>query len=130
MRNQSLPNNRGVYNDKARTSDSFSRFPTVPTHRARGLPQSVSVDQSGKTLFVCLYLPQNHTPERGWKVIEISITGDGLYQVMYRLEGVRCTTFETNSLDLTLTEVKQKLQLAMGLAKGKILTATQERVQS
>ena len=66
--------------------------------------------------------------ERGCQVIEVSITGDGLYQVVYRLEGVRCTTFESNSLDLVLTEVKQKMQLSMGLAKGKTLLSQAERV--
>lgn len=55
-------------------------------------------------------------------MIEITVNSLCEYQVVYRLEGLRCTTVLTQSLDVALEEVKHKMWLEMGLAKGKTFT--------
>ena len=56
-------------------------------------------------------------------MIEITVNSLNEWQVVYRLEGLRCTTVLTQSLEVALEEVKQKMWLEMGLAKGKHFTS-------
>jgi hypothetical protein len=55
-------------------------------------------------------------------MIQVEITQSGAFQVLYRLEGVRVHEFITTDLEVALKEVKQKMILERGLAKGKVLT--------
>lgn len=60
-------------------------------------------------------------------MIEIQVTSEGRYRVVYRLEGVVCSTVECVELTTSLREVEQKMRLMMGLYKGKTLCTPQGR---
>lgn len=60
--------------------------------------------------------------EGGWSVITIVVTSELEYSITYHLEGVKCTSVLVRDLGLGLDEVRQKMQLEMGLAKGKTFT--------
>ena len=55
-------------------------------------------------------------------MITIIVTQDLRYQIKYYLSGVQCAAIECGELDTALLEVKQKMRMEMGIAKGKVFT--------
>lgn len=61
-------------------------------------------------------------------MIEVSYS-DGKFSVTYRMEGVRCTMVECAEVETCLNEVRNKMFLMRGLAKGKtFLTKTGKEI--
>lgn len=52
-------------------------------------------------------------------MIQIQVTSEHRYTIVYRMEGVVCSVVECAELKAALTEVEHKMRLLMGLAKGK-----------
>lgn len=52
-------------------------------------------------------------------MIQIQVTSEHRYCVVYRMDGVVCSTVECSELQTAVEEVKKKMLLDMGLAKGK-----------
>jgi hypothetical protein len=51
-------------------------------------------------------------------MIEIQVTPELRYRVVYRMDGVICSVFECAELTTAVKEVQQKMRLVMGLHKG------------
>lgn len=60
-------------------------------------------------------------------MIQIQVTPEHRYTVLYRMDGVVCSVVDCGDLTVALSEVKQKMQLMMGLAKGKTFCTPQGR---
>lgn len=56
-------------------------------------------------------------------MLTIQVTEGLEFSITYHLEGVRCTTVLTKDYSVGLEEIQQKMQLMMGLAKGKQFTS-------
>lgn len=55
-------------------------------------------------------------------MITITVTEELEYSITYHMEGVKCTSVLVRDLGIALDEVRQKMLLEMGLAKGKTFT--------
>lgn len=51
-------------------------------------------------------------------MIDIQVTSEHRYRVVYRLEGVVCSIVECAELKTALEEVERKMKMLMGLSKG------------
>lgn len=52
-------------------------------------------------------------------MIDIQVTSEHRYRVVYRLDGVVCSIVECSELTTALVEVEQKMRMLMGIVKGK-----------
>lgn len=62
-------------------------------------------------------------------MIQVRVTEGLEFSITYYMEGVKCTEVLTKDYHVGLTEIHQRMQLEMGLAKGKRLTSQQENVR-
>lgn len=61
-------------------------------------------------------------------MIDIQVTEDGRYRVVYRLGGVVCSVMECSEMKTILKEVEHKMRMMMGLYRcEKILTTPKGR---
>lgn len=63
-------------------------------------------------------------------MLTVTVTKGLEFSITYHLEGVKCIEVLTTDYSVGLEEITQKMRLMMGLAKGKILTSTPERVKA
>ncbi len=56
-------------------------------------------------------------------MLTIHVTEGLEFSITYHLEGVKCTEVLCKDYSVGLEEIRQKMQLMMGLAKGKQLTS-------